>query len=55
MFRTLDEKQSLFKQPIKVEDSILIRNQSDSVIPYIKEINEIVREIRLNQKTPVKK
>lgn len=52
---TLDEKQNLFKQPIKVEDSILIRNQSDSVIPYIKEINEIVREIRLNQKTPVKK
>lgn len=52
---TLDEKQDLFKQPIKVEDSILIRNQSDSVIPYIKEINEIVHEIRLNQKMPIKK
>ena len=52
---TLDEKQNLFKQPINVKDSVLIKNQSDFVIPNIKEINEIVHEIRLNQKTTVKK
>ena len=52
---TLDEKQNLFKQPINVKDSVLIKNQSDFVIPNIKEINEIVHEIRLNQKATVKK
>lgn len=52
---TLDEKQNLFKRPINVKDSVLIKNQSDFVIPNIKEINEIVHEIRLNQKSTVKK
>lgn len=52
---TLDEEQNLFKQPINVKDSVMIRNQSDSVIPNIKEINEIVHEIRLNLKAAVKK
>lgn len=52
---TLDEDQNLFKQPINVKDSVLIRNQSDSVISNIKEINEIIHEIRLNQKASVKK
>ena len=54
---TLDENQNLFKQSINVRDSMLMKNQSDSVIPYIKEINEIVHEIKLNQKikVPMKK